>query len=108
MSTVKSLRQYGWKVRVMHSRYIGVVPKKFLCGAHRAQQVMGVLGKTLKYHILPKGGETKVEITPPKSELSFIGIAYCGDKDTYSKKIGVDIALNRALNNYQDSLKKTV
>lgn len=80
MVTVKNLRQSGWKVRVLH---------------HRIDDSR-ILGE-----IFPKGGKTQVVIDSPVGE-HFEGIAVCSDKDLYNKKMGVKIALGRALFNSEN------
>lgn len=77
MTTVKSLRQSGWKVKVLH---------------HRIDDNR-ILGE-----IYPKGGKTEIIIDSPVGE-HFEGVAVCSDKDLYNKKMGVKIALGRALFN---------
>ena len=82
METVKSLRQKGYKVRVLHNRrYKGKFSNEFE----------------------EKGGKTTVEIRSPEgTEIS--GSAKCHEKDNYNKKEGVRIALERAL----ELLKKNI
>lgn len=73
--TVHELRKSGYKVRVLHYRN----------------------GKSMCFwEDDPKGGETVVQITTPDGrELE--GCAKCSDKDLYNKKIGVKVAIGRAL-----------
>ena len=81
--TVKQLRQSGFKVRVCHTRnYDSVV--KFNTG--------------LTKNLSPKGGKTVVEITTPQG-LDTTGEAVCSNEDPYNKKLGVKIAIGRALKN---------
>lgn len=74
MNTVKQLRQSGYKVRVFHIR-------KKNAGSP-----------------VPRGGLTHIEITLPNGE-NVVGEAKCAEIDNYNKKIGVQIALGRALKN---------
>lgn len=74
MTTVKSLRQSGYKVRVNHQR------------------------KMQGEELSPFGGLTRIEITTPEGK-DLAGEAKCSTKDNYNKKIGVSIALGRALKN---------
>lgn len=85
--TVKSLRQQGYKVRVLHHRDYAYVhpPEKF----DRVKRLM------------QKGGKTEVQILSPDGKSSE-GIALCSPKDNYNKKLGVKIALNRAINNLNE------
>jgi hypothetical protein len=72
--TVSDLRACGYKVRVLHHR------KWNSCG------------------ISCKGGTTVIQVrTPDGTELE--GIAVCSKEDNYNKKLGVSIALGRALKN---------
>lgn len=75
MHTIKSLRQNGYKVRVMHSR---VYEKP-------------------DYVLQAKGGITEIEITTPDKLVTVKGISKCSDLDCFSRKIGNNIALGRAL-----------
>ena len=75
MHTIKSLRQNGYKVRVLHSR-VYVKPD---------------------YILQAKGGLTEIEITTPDKVSTVKGTAKCSDIDCFSRKIGNDIALGRAL-----------
>lgn len=77
---VKSLRQSGWKVKVLHHR----IEDDRIFGAIR-----------------PKGGKTEIIIDSPCGE-HFRGIAVCSNNDLYNKKMGVKIALGRALFNSQN------
>lgn len=72
--TVSDLRKNGYKVRVLHYR---IQDHRFL-GEYFA-----------------KGGETVVQITTPDGD--FEGRAKCSKKDLYNKKLGVKIAIGRAL-----------
>jgi len=69
------LRRAGFKVRVFHFR---VSDNRVLGGVY------------------PKGGKTEVFITTPAGE-DFHGVSFCSKKERYNKKMGVSIALGRAL-----------
>lgn len=43
-----------------------------------------------------KGGQTLVRVTTPTGQV-LVGIAACSDKDNFNKKLGVNIALGRAM-----------
>ena len=81
--TVAGLRRTGYKVRVNHYRYYGnKLLQKF----------------EVQYGSQPnsRGGMTAIEITTPENwKLS--GYAECSEKDAYNRKLGVKIALNRAM-----------
>ena len=75
---IEQLRKDGYKVRVIHNRKIDFsdFPKT-----------------TIKF---PQGGVTRVEVrTPDGKEL--VGEAVCHPEENYNKKLGVKIALGRAL-----------
>ena len=70
---IEQLRKNGYKVRVKHFRRHSPSPET-------------------------KGGKTVVEVrTPDGKEIK--GEAICSPEDNYNKKIGVRIALGRALKN---------
>jgi hypothetical protein len=78
--TVKQLRQSGYKVRVLHTRNYKLTKRvdgdsKELCA---------------------KGGITTIEITTPNGK-NVTGVAHCSDCDSYNKRLGVRIAVGRAL-----------
>jgi hypothetical protein len=79
--TVKQLRQSGYKVRVLHTRTYKLVK-------HLDQ---------ISKQLLAKGGTTTVEITTPDGK-NLTGVAHCSNEDSYSKRLGVRIAVGRALN----------
>lgn len=71
--TVESLRKRGCKIRVHHHR------RKAGCGA-----------------INPLGGKTVVEITTPDG-TTLVGVSRCSRKENFNKRLGVRIALGRAM-----------
>lgn len=71
--TVKSLRQSGFKVRVLHRRNL------LQDGTPSC-----------------KGGSTTVEITTPEGK-DVSGTAKCRQDERFDRKLGVKIALGRAL-----------
>jgi hypothetical protein len=83
MKTVEQLRKDGFKVKVLHSRkyYSHILPD---------------LSSDYDLKIDPRGGHTKVVLTDPTGR-TVESIAKCSTQDNYSKKIGRDIALGRAL-----------
>lgn len=75
METVRTLRQKGYKVRVFHTRAVN-------CDGDIKQ----------------RGGTTEVMIFNRDNQgLITSGVSRCSDKDNYDKKLGVKIALGRAL-----------
>lgn len=79
MTTVQQLREDGYTVKVRHNRntQLGVV-------------------------VDPKGGSTEVRIE--KDGIGANGEAVCSTKDNYSRKIGRNIALGRALKELDGTL----
>ncbi len=78
MHTIQKLRQLGHTVYVTHERNLD----------HNG--------------ISPRGGRTKVEVTFSQENhradgVTFTGEALCSKNDNYNKKLGVRIALGRAL-----------
>lgn len=80
--TIQSLRQAGFKVRVLHTRNT------------QATQQLGFGSRNI---LSGKGGSTKIEITTPDEQTTVVGIAQCSDKDSFNRKLGNEIALGRAL-----------
>lgn len=82
--TIKQLRQSGWKVRVMHNRnYI-------------TENKMD--GRTMTLSNF--GGYTKIEVTDPAMNQTWVGEAQCSEKDNYNRRLGNSIALGRAWEQY--------
>jgi len=79
--TIKSLRQQGYKVRVIHER--------------RYTSKYKFSGPTVE--LSARGGWTTIEITTPDKQRSAVGEAVCSNQDNFNKKIGNMIALGRAL-----------
>jgi len=73
--TVHGLRMVGYKVRVLHCR-------------RDDERVLG------GFH--PKGGETVIQITTPDGQ-ELEGRAKCSNKELYNKRVGVQVALGRAM-----------
>lgn len=72
---VHDLRKAGYKVRVLHFRV-------------HDDRVLG--------DVHPKGGETVIQITTPDG-MNLEGRARCSEKELYNKRVGVQVALGRAL-----------
>jgi hypothetical protein len=78
--TVKSLRQSGYKVRVMHGRVTTKCKR------------IGGFSQTLS----PCGGSTVIEITTPEG-ITVVGKAECSMLDNFNRKVGNQIAIGRAM-----------
>lgn len=85
METVKSLRQSGYKIKVIHHRLYekGDVEKFDWRGEYSA-----------------KGGTTQLLLMSPEG-IQIKAEAKCSEKDNYCRKVGVAIALGRALKNLE-------
>lgn len=88
-TTIKSLRQAGFKVRVHHTRPIKLIQK--------------FDGTSSEYY--PKGGKTAIQITSPDFVYDVEGIAICSDKESWNRKMGNTIALGRAIDKLNEEIK---
>jgi hypothetical protein len=86
--TIQSLRQAGFKVRVLHTR------------SRRLSKDIKIGFRTVPVN---KGGDTRIEITTPDMQTTVVGIAKCSLKDSYNRKLGNEIALGRALTEFQEN-----
>lgn len=86
--TVESLRKAGFKLRVKHIR-------KLVSRGHAPMYSIRDLG--MQEDIVNNGGVTEVMLTTPDAKITVTGVAECGKKDQYNKKIGVQYAISRAL-----------
>lgn len=94
-NTVHSLRQSGHKVRVIHQRYYSPnnLNVKVLLSKREVHQLSN---EHNQFVMLPHGGATLVEITTPSGQ-NVNGISSCSIKDGFNRKLGLKIAINRAL-----------
>ncbi len=81
MLTVQNLRKMGYKVKVWHHRV-------YMCDNS---------GKNLTGDYAPRGGMTEIQVYDMSDQNVYTGTAYCSRKDQYDRKLGVKIALGRAL-----------
>jgi hypothetical protein len=86
MTNIKQLRQAGYKVRVLHKR-----------NYNKRYRMDGI-----SMELLPKGGETYIEITTPDKSLTTAGASICSDKDLFNRRTGNTIALGRAIKSMED------
>lgn len=87
--SIKTLRQRGYKVRVIHDR-------KYT----KDNVFFGVQHK----RISPRGGLTTIELTTPDKKITVSGKAKCSIEDNYNKKVGNSIALGRAFKSLHEKL----
>lgn len=83
--TIKTLRQSGYKVRVIHTR-----------NYDKINRLGGVY-----YEVSARGGRTRIEITTPEG-IDVWGEAICSNEDNWNRKIGNSIAVGRALQKIVD------
>lgn len=74
--TVDTLRKSGFKIKVYH---------------HRKMNTEGINAR---------GGKTVVEVTTPDGN-NFVGISRCSRKENFNKRLGVMIALGRAMKQHE-------
>jgi hypothetical protein len=89
MKTIKELRQTGYKVRVNHERNHKTIHK-----INGTQTVVDA-----------RGGKTTIEVTTPNKAQTVVGQAVCSEEDNFNHKIGNQIALGRALQQFVDLSK---
>lgn len=87
--TVEELKANGFKVQLRHHRYHAV-------RYNPAYARLGIKVKEYWSHPVTKGGYTSVLLLAPDGYWAE-GYAHCSRKDTYSKKAGYVLAVNRAL-----------
>ena len=80
-TTIKQLRQKGYKVRVLHSRNFKTI-----------QKLDGIYNE-----LSAKGGKTTIELTTPDKCKSVFGEAVCSNQENFNRKKGNSISLGRAL-----------
>jgi len=88
--TVQQLRNWGYKVRVLHNRLYN--------GYHKWQLGSRPTISNYSYGPIypdPKGGSTEIVIDSPSGQ-HYHGLAICSKKENYNKKMGVRIALGRS------------
>lgn len=95
MSTVEQLRKNGYKVRVSHYRWLDMGSYQGINGAALMSR-REAEADNITWNPDVKGGETIVEVTSPEG-LTVRAIAECSEKDTFNRKMGLRIALGRAL-----------
>jgi len=102
--TVKELRQNGVKVRVMHRRYCAYDYNLFSFKELRNEKDKFLYsGQGLDGPLRsPKGGETIVELTYPNGK-NVRGVALCSLKDQFNRKVGLNMAIFRALAKLNDA-----
>jgi len=93
--SVKSLRQKGFKVRVLHQRK----PKDFNFELKNIDTDNKRAYFESEIRADEKGGKTRVEIRLPDGQ-EIAGEAVCHPEDHYNKKKGVTVAIENAYENH--------
>ena len=93
--TIHQLRQKGFKVKVHHLRYDSRSVKIHRKKAKPYPTKQFIETGEQKF-IFPRGGITTVEILCPDGQ-TLAGESNCSLKDGFKKKVGVHMALGRAL-----------
>lgn len=94
--TPHNLREAGWRVVIHHLRR-----GETRHTAYATARTMGDLMPDGDYEMQATGGYTKVELWEPHRRVdelpSAVGTARCSRRDAYCKKVGVEVAMRRAL-----------
>jgi hypothetical protein len=88
---INQLRDAGYKVRVHHLRKYRSISESLTRHQFEVQYQSSYAA-----WILPNGGSTVVELTTPDG-VEVSGTAVCSEKDQYNRKLGLKIALGRAI-----------
>lgn len=89
LPSIHQLRKSNYKCRIIHKRYYegyGLLSKREM------EDV--IFQKHCKSRISPKGGCTLIEITTSTGE-NFKSEAVCSQKDSFNRRIGLQICLGR-------------
>lgn len=98
--TVESLRKKGFRVSVKHFRKIryvdGLKIKEILANRREAVENYNLHNLEVIQGIQAKGGMTEVHIEAPDGFCCY-GVAHCVETDSYNRREGRELALNRAI-----------
>ena len=102
---IDRLREQGYTVRVSHRRPVELpTPWQFdwpaVNGATRAELAELREAGWPEAAFAPKGGRTDVEIISPNG-AAFHGNAVCSESDSFNRRLGLQIALGRAVKQMQ-------
>ena len=98
-----ALKAAGVRIFISHSRAFGDGETTIIRQYPRRVNKTGL-------PILPYGGETVVNLSFP-GDAMYTGVATCSPQDRFDRKLGISIALHRALaarKEYQRSVKSSV
>ena len=88
-TTIKQLRQQGYKVRVLYFRHLAATSDFPIVSSKQL--------KTSYTTKLSKGGSTVIEVTTPDKSRTVIGKSVCSINENFNRKLGNNIALGRAI-----------
>ena len=88
---LQKLRNSGYSVKVQHKR-----PWFNGCEVKMATRHEILSNDGCFESVSQNGGETTVEITTPEGR-TYVGVATCSAKDAFNRKLGLKIAIGRAL-----------
>jgi hypothetical protein len=96
MITVHQLRKAGNRVRITHARryFDPNTNRWYMLSRFERINSAGVLPKV---NPAPHGGKTTIELTT-KDGKDIVAVADCSKKDAFNRKAGIELALNRLLN----------
>ena len=104
LSVLPSLRRGGIKVRIRHKRYLYCISGgETIVGPVSYGRRYGNEMSDIPY---PLGGETTVELAFPDGG-TYTGISKCSLKDRFCRRIGISLALERALVARKEHVKRT-
>lgn len=87
----------GYKIRTRHLRFYRPIDNRTrVMDVVMPAQPIRIKGKTRIILPQPRGGITQVLIYGPENDLIGRGEAYCSPKDNYDRKLGHEIAFDRA------------
>ena len=100
-NTIHELRKLGYWVGVTHLRNdkYGQMPFK---NKHEIKAYYASKPIRDKDIISPKGGATIVEIVPPSKDKYFSSQAICNMKDTFNRRVALNICLGRIFKHCKD------
>lgn len=111
--SIYQLRQEGWKVFVCHFRMYPIVSLEgvenpVVCPEWLAEELALIMTSIVppEQHrfVLPRGGLTAVIMTSPTGD-NYEGVSVCSLEDNFNRKVGLSIAMGRALYSQPESLE---
>lgn len=97
--TLAALRAKGYEVKVEHWRHYENDEGSTFFGHERNAANFGFEPRDLQ----PRGGATLVSIWHPEQEIGGVGSANCAKADNFDRRLGLRMALGRALADLQNN-----